>query len=775
MAVTAKFQADFDSFYSAVQKAEVSLKSFEQGAGKVETSLTKMSNSLSGTKMIQDAVLMSEAVERLGGTSKLTADELQKVAAQAAAATAKLTALGQDIPPGLAKIAAEAKTTSSTLDNMKSIAGSIAGAFGIAFSVGAVVNFGKSVFDSASQIHDLAEQVGVSSEAVQGFKFAAEQAGSSIDAVGIAITKMNQHLAGGDTATIKALKDAGLAFADIRAMKPEDAFLAITDAIEKIPDPMTQSDVALKLFGKSAAELLPAIKEGFRGVSDAADKMSNDTIRDLEAAQDAWGALGNKVTIITGKMIVDSLNFLNVWKRMNDDIDRSTPKAPKSIPLATQSGLGLNLPDPEEIDRITKALGEQRDVLDEAAKKAKAHADAVQAIADKFSGAASIKDAQLALEAFNANTKAGVTLVEMDAKAIDALHATLLEAVTAFERFGKIAPKAMRDLLNETVHLPPAISGIGDAVASLGTKAAVSIPILYDLPVPIKITQEELDQLGRRTDVFKELPKLVKQSTDSLGDMSRAISELAQISGGSFSGIARNIGSIVGAANTAMQSIKTMKDAANSPNKLEAIVGMTTGIMGIVTAAVQAAKAVANLFDRNKGRDLVVDFADTFGGFDQLHEQLLTLGEAGEALWVKLTQGVGRNNPQQAQAAIDEVSAALDKQKKKQDEAGTATEEQAAATIETASQAQAALEELGGRLTTNEDEWAEWSRLVNLDIDSVARALRTLPLPSGSSGSFGTPAPAAASSSRPIQVSVQIDKREIARSVAEFATGVGVP
>src|SRR6187402_3493577 len=101
MAVTAKFSADFSDFQSAVSKAEVSLRGFESGAGKVETSLNKMANSLSGTKLIQDAALMAQAVEKIGGASKLTENELARVSAQATEAANKLRALGQDVPAGI--------------------------------------------------------------------------------------------------------------------------------------------------------------------------------------------------------------------------------------------------------------------------------------------------------------------------------------------------------------------------------------------------------------------------------------------------------------------------------------------------------------------------------------------------------------------------------------------------------------------------------------------------------------------------------------------------
>jgi hypothetical protein len=63
------------------------------------------------------------------------------------------------------------------------------------------------------------------------------------------------------------------------------------------------------------------------------------------------------------------------------------------------------------------------------------------------------------------------------------------------------------------------------------------------------------------------------------------------------------------------------------------------------------------------GRDKVKDFAATFGGFDALHAKLNALPTGiGETLWKNLTQGVGRNNPAEAKAAIDAINKALNLQ-----------------------------------------------------------------------------------------------------------------
>lgn len=81
---------------------------------------------------------------------------------------------------------------------------------------------------------------------------------------------------------------------------------------------------------------------------------------------------------------------------------------------------------------------------------------------------------------------------------------------------------------------------------------------------------------------------------------------------------------------------------------IEKGLGFITGIVGKVFGSA--------------GRDAVKEFAATMGGFDSLRTKLIPLGDEGERLWKNLTQGVGKNNPEQAQKAIDAITAALEKQ-----------------------------------------------------------------------------------------------------------------
>jgi len=118
MAITARFIADFSSFYEAVQRADAELKDWQNNAEKVGKSLNKMVDQFSGRKLIEDATMMSRAIEEIGGVSKLTATELEAAGAKAAEAVRKMAALGIEIPPALRDLAAAEKQVSNETETM---------------------------------------------------------------------------------------------------------------------------------------------------------------------------------------------------------------------------------------------------------------------------------------------------------------------------------------------------------------------------------------------------------------------------------------------------------------------------------------------------------------------------------------------------------------------------------------------------------------------------------------------------------------------------------
>jgi polyhydroxyalkanoate synthesis regulator phasin len=720
MAVTAKFVSDFSDFDRAVKNAELELKSFQTGAANVEKQLNRTADAFSGRKILSEATLAAEAIERIGGTTKLTRAEQDRLNATVTEALAKYKALGMEAPPHLTKLMNETKkvetATGAIPSKLSAITGgasSMASALGIAFSVGAVVNFGKAIVADVSKVHDLAQQLGISTDAVQGFKFAAEQTGSSLDAVGTALQKMNQKLAEGDKGTVGLLKDAGLQFATIRNMKPEDAFLTITDAIKGIEDPMERSRIALGLFGKSAGELLPGMVEGFRELSDGAAKYSKETIERLEKAGDAWEDLSNRATIASGELLGQTLGFVDQATRSWSDFFRMAGSLGARISGLPALGNVMALDPKAKAPVVTtpSAAGRRTGAAeDEAAAKSaaaalKQHAEAVKNLMAAYSGRAAIDAANLSLEAVTAAARAGVPIMRMTRESQDSINKTMGAAIEVYRQQGRVAPDAIRSVYSATLDvtkLIPFVAGLPTNFKDLGVAAAGAIPpleYLAGIPVGMKI--------GKEIDVV--IPKLGKVH-DGLDELGIAFDQLARIGGASF-------GSLFDGASTLVRAMQTKtlaggkgtggiltpmfdKDAVASEKwaaGVQAAGVIASGAMNVWAATANDGTKAAGAFHGSfsgaqagaafgpwgaaiggasgallglihtlsAGRRAVKDFAQSFdtaaagSGFDELRSKLLILGAEGERLWKKLTQGTKKGDKAGAQRVIDEINAAL--------------------------------------------------------------------------------------------------------------------
>lgn len=319
MAVTAKFQADFSSFSDAVQKAEVELRSFESGAGKVESALTRMTNNFSGVKVIQDATLMSQAVDRIGGTSKLTEDELQKVATRAHEAVVKMTALGVEVPPHLQKLSAEMRNTGESTGFFATVMASAAEfATGLlaALSVERVVSFGLEAITAAGHIDDLALATGVSREALQRMAFVAEGFGIGMDEIARGVEQFSAKLAGGDSGAVSAVEKLGLKVNDLIRSGPAEAFLSFADAVGRVSDPMQKSALLADAFGGKLAKVLaPAIADLRKEMDSVPQRaiISDENIKKADEFDDGLKHLGTTLKALAVDAFAGGVKALGYW------------------------------------------------------------------------------------------------------------------------------------------------------------------------------------------------------------------------------------------------------------------------------------------------------------------------------------------------------------------------------------------------------------------------------------------------------------------------------
>lgn len=190
------------------------------------------------------------------------------------------SAISPDVAANLGVIATHAGVSSTAL---LAVAGAIAAVAG-AIAIGL-----KQLIDYGSHISDLAARTGLSTTEVQSLGFAAKLTGTSVESVTRAISLMSRNLLDGEKSAVRAVSALNLNLAELQAMQPGRAFEVIATAIQRIPDPMRQSQVALELFGRSGADLLPLIKEGVGDLREEFERLGIGLGTNTVAASDKTG------------------------------------------------------------------------------------------------------------------------------------------------------------------------------------------------------------------------------------------------------------------------------------------------------------------------------------------------------------------------------------------------------------------------------------------------------------------------------------------------------
>jgi hypothetical protein len=118
-------------------------------------------------------------------------------------------------------------------------------------------------------VQKMAARTGMSTEAVSALGFAAGQSGTDVGTLEKGIRTMQRTLdtaAQGGKAAAKAFERLGVDVNELRQMSPEDQFLALSDALAGVQDPGERAALAMAVFGRAGAALLPMLEDGAGGI-----------------------------------------------------------------------------------------------------------------------------------------------------------------------------------------------------------------------------------------------------------------------------------------------------------------------------------------------------------------------------------------------------------------------------------------------------------------------------------------------------------------------------
>ncbi len=175
------------------------------------------------------------------------------------------------------------KAVRSMGSELKSFGGNVAkaGAILTGISTGMVAALVPVVLSFASAgdaAAKMSQRTGASAESLSVLQYAAESAGTSIGAIEGAMSKVRGDIgefAQGNFEVANSYAQIGVDIRKLAQLKPEQQFALLAEQVSKIRNPTMQAAAANKIFGGSAEEMLPLVKQGAAGLA-AAEKRARE-------------------------------------------------------------------------------------------------------------------------------------------------------------------------------------------------------------------------------------------------------------------------------------------------------------------------------------------------------------------------------------------------------------------------------------------------------------------------------------------------------------------
>lgn len=123
----------------------------------------------------------------------------------------------------------------------------------------------KGAIDAGGALFDLSQKLNTSTEALGALHFAANQLGGSAGAVNTAISFLQKTLgkaAEGSDAAQASFSRLGIDFRQLIDLSGDQQFLAVVDALNKIPNAAGRASAGAAVLGKQSKELAAAIAAG---------------------------------------------------------------------------------------------------------------------------------------------------------------------------------------------------------------------------------------------------------------------------------------------------------------------------------------------------------------------------------------------------------------------------------------------------------------------------------------------------------------------------------
>jgi hypothetical protein len=195
----------------------------------------------------------------------------------------KLTAEDAGVSAAIKELTGQLKTLKTQQDTTASSSLNLAKAFeGIAVGAAAfkLIEFGKSVFDSATQIARVSQITGASAQMLGVFHKAAGDLGISVEVVDKSFVKLSKSilsLQNGSSQSVQAFGQLGLSAKSFVGLNTDQKIKLVVDQLGAMAAGTNRAALAQQLLGRGGAEALPIFQslagDGFAKAREEAEKL----------------------------------------------------------------------------------------------------------------------------------------------------------------------------------------------------------------------------------------------------------------------------------------------------------------------------------------------------------------------------------------------------------------------------------------------------------------------------------------------------------------------
>ena len=204
-----------------------------------------------------------------------------------------------------------------------------------ATSVAALRDFVAQTLEASAALQGLAEQTGASAAALSGFAPVATISGTAMDAIGGSLAKLSKGLAGVDDETAGATK--ALQFLGIRAKDasgnlrdPAEVMNDVALKLAEFEDGAGKTAVAMELFGKSGAAMLPFLKDLAEN-QDLNIRLTAQQIEEADNASKAFARMKAETNFVAQTLVTAAIPSMTVLAKELNNILFGTDNAVDGI------------------------------------------------------------------------------------------------------------------------------------------------------------------------------------------------------------------------------------------------------------------------------------------------------------------------------------------------------------------------------------------------------------------------------------------------------------